>query len=228
MELPSVAFEDEQGFRLVNSKYPPISLFDDVADPRSFDRLFAIQALTNPRIQNEVGNLNLITREEIPFGINGCSYAVAPFTHVNPDGSRFSDGSYGMLYMADTLETAIKEVSYHQHNYWKNIEGLKYDRFVMRGLSCSFDIGAGHDATMLPKTDPIYDPDSYAASRALGGVLKEVKSEALYYHSVRNENARCWGLFTPKGVRRIIQTAHHEFTWNQGQFSYIGTISAGL
>src|SRR5258705_221801 len=85
----------DQAYRLVNSKFPPIALFDDVADADEFELLFEIQALTNPRLKNEVGQLELIARSEIPFGIAGCSYAIAPFTHVNPAGSRFSDGSFG-------------------------------------------------------------------------------------------------------------------------------------
>lgn len=83
--LATAAGEPLQAYRLVNSKFPPIHLFDDVADAEDFDALYQLQALTNPRLQNEVGRLELIAREEIPFGIPGCSYATAPFTHVNPE-----------------------------------------------------------------------------------------------------------------------------------------------
>jgi hypothetical protein len=100
-ELPVLPSEEIKSYRLINSKFPPISLFDDVADASEFESLYALQALTNPRLKNEVGDLQLIPRTEIPFGIHGCSYATAPFTHVNPDGSRFSDGSFGVLYVAD-------------------------------------------------------------------------------------------------------------------------------
>lgn len=56
----------------------PISVFDDVAYADEFEALYALQALTNPRLQNEAGNLNFIPTDEIPFGIPGCFYAVAP------------------------------------------------------------------------------------------------------------------------------------------------------
>ena len=95
--------------------------------------LYQLQALTNPRIQTEVGNLSLIRLSEIPFGIPGCSYATSPFTHVNPQGSRFSDGQFGMLYLADTVNTAITEVSFHQQRYWSGVHGLDYERLVFRG-----------------------------------------------------------------------------------------------
>ncbi len=104
-QLPTFAGETLQAYRLVNSKFPPIAMFDDVADADEFEVLYEIQALTNPRLKNEVVQLELIARSEIPFGIAGCSYATAPFTHVNPAGSRFSDGSFGVLYLADTVDT---------------------------------------------------------------------------------------------------------------------------
>jgi hypothetical protein len=97
--------ENLQAYRLVNSKFPPIALFDDVADAADFEAIYQLQAMTNPRLQNELGRLELIPRDQIPFGIPGCSYATAPFTHVNPAGSRFSNGSFGVLYLADKMDT---------------------------------------------------------------------------------------------------------------------------
>ncbi|BBC42095.1 hypothetical protein PDPE_1-02936 [Photobacterium damselae subsp. piscicida] len=76
-----------KGHRLINTKYPPIALFDDVASPEEFEMLYAIQALTNPRLRDEVGDICLIDPAEIPFNcLRGRSYAVAPFTHINPKG----------------------------------------------------------------------------------------------------------------------------------------------
>lgn len=212
-ELPAIALETKECFRLVNTKFPPISLFDDVADPADFDALFALQALTNPRLQNEVGNLNMVAREEMPFGIRGCSYAVAPFTHVNPDGSRFSAGDFGVLYLADTADTAIKEVRHHQQLYWTAVEGLKYDRMLFRVLLCAFNARALYDATTITLDQPIYNATDYSASRILGSQLREQGYTGIQYHSVRNAGAKCWGLFTPKVVTDIIPSALVEFVW---------------
>jgi hypothetical protein len=211
--LPRLEEAELTGYRLINSKYPPINLFDDVATEEEFDVAYALQALVNPRIQTEIGNLSLLSRDEIPFGIDGCSYATAPFTHVNPGGSRFSDGSYGMLYLADTPETAVAEVSYHQQTYWRNIPELKFDRFVFRELVAKFDTVGMVDATKVYEDDAIYDQESYTASHALGKALKEVSTVGLQFRSVRNSGATCWGLFTPKHVKRVIQTSHYEMIW---------------
>ncbi|MCP1496662.1 hypothetical protein J2Y86_001369 [Pseudomonas migulae] len=223
-ELVELAGEPLQAYRLVNSKFPPVALFDDVADADEFEVLYQIQELTNPRLKNEVGRLELIPRSDIPFGIPGCSYATAPFTHVNPAGSRFSDGRFGVLYLADTLETALAEVKHHQSLYWSNVPDLNYERFVFRGLSCSFVDAGMKDATSIAMTDPVYDPDDYTHSRRLGKLVKEAGCPGLRYNSVRMHGSHCWALMTPKPVLSVIQAAHYEMIWN-GQVTSVSQIS---
>jgi hypothetical protein len=216
-----------KSYRLVNSKFPPIALFDDVASADEFDILHQIQALTNPRLQNELGSLNLIARSEIPFGITGCSYATAPFTHMNPDGSRFGDGSFGVLYLADTMETALAEVLHHQQSYWSKVHGLNYERFVFRGLVCQFDEDGVLDATVLPLSHPIYAPDDYTVSRSLGLNVKKANAPGLRYHSVRSQGNTCWALTTPRHVASIVQTSHYEMVWSN-QITSVSKLVAGV
>ncbi|MES2354893.1 MAG: RES family NAD+ phosphorylase [Pseudomonadota bacterium] len=214
------------GYRLINSKFPPIHLFDDVASSEEFEDLYAIQSLTNPRIQNEVGALNLLPLSEIPFGIPGCHYAAACFTHVNPDGSRFSNGSYGLMYIADTSETALAEVRHHQSIYWSHVPQLHYERFVFRELICSFSVTNGVDATSIPMDNPIYSPNEYSYSRLLGGEIKRAASHtALKYSSVRNGGSVCFALFTPKEVISVVQAKHYEMIWDQSKISSVNIIS---
>lgn len=223
--LPRITLRDQTGYRLINSKYPPVSLFDDVADEHEFNALYTLQALTNPRLQDQDAVLNGLKKGEIPFGIVGCSYAVAPFTHVNPDGSRFSDGSFGVLYIADTLETALAEVAYHQQHYWQRVPGLKFERLVLRGLQVNFFARVARDATVLPPDHAVYDPENYRVSQTLGAMLKNAECAALRYRSVRRRGAVCWGLFTPAGVTGVRQCAHYEMMWDGQAITSIGKIT---
>ncbi|HEX8593676.1 MAG TPA: RES family NAD+ phosphorylase [Pseudomonas sp.] len=223
-QLEQLTGEQVQAYRLVNSKFPPIDLFDDVASAQEFEALYQIQALTNPRLLNQTGRLELIPLAEIPFGITGCSYATAPFTHINPSGSRFSDGSYGVLYLADTMDTALAEVQHHQNRYWSNVQNLSYERFVFRGLSCTFNDGNMLDASFIPMTDSLYDPDDYRDARRLGREIRETGSNGLRYRSVRAHEQHCWALMKPRPVLSIIQTAHYEMVWN-GQITSVSQIS---
>ena len=202
------------GNRLVNSKFPPIAIFDDVASAEEFEALFAIQELTNPRILNEVGRLDLIPRDEIPFGITGCAYATAPFTHINPTGSRFSSGEFGVLYVADNEQTALLEVKHQQNMYWSQVDGMNYERFVFRALQCVFNDAGMMNASAVPYSDPMYDSDDYSASHGLGHALKKAGKPGLQYNSVRSQGSLCWALFTPLPVHSIVQTSHYEMIWN--------------
>jgi hypothetical protein len=226
-ESEIIQLNDVHGYRLINSKYPPIDLFDDVASEAEFAAIFEIQSITNPRLRAQAGNLSLLPTDQIPFGIRGCSYAVGAFTHVNPSGSRFSDGTYGVMYIADDVKTALAEVSYHQNKYFQNVVGLKFERFVFRLLSCKFDADTCSDLTGKPLTDPIYHPDSYSESQAVGRRLRSDGIEAVQYHSVRNKSgdAMCWGLFTPKNVTEVLQSAHYEMVWDSSSITAIAKLS---
>ena len=100
-------------YRLIPSRYPTVGLYDAIADPADLDAVFAIEALTNPRIRDELGQLQLVPPTERVSGA-GSTMIMAAFTHLNPDGSRFSDGSFGVYYAGDTVETSIAEVGHHR------------------------------------------------------------------------------------------------------------------
>lgn len=224
IEGQKLRIDAQEGNRLIPSKFPPISLFEDVADEQEFEALYELQALTNPRLLNEAGNLNLLPRSDIPFGIRGCSVAVAPFTHINPEGSRFSDGSFGVLYLAQDMETALAEVRFHQSAYWAGVEGLNYDRLVLRGFKGTFGPSELHDTRDLGQTHPVHSPENYAHAREMGVQLRESDVEGVAYLSARNPGATCWGLFSPRNVTAMVQTMHYELIWNGSEISSVNRI----
>ena len=208
------SFDKQECYRLINSKFPPINLFDDIADADEFAALYEIQKITNPRIKNNVGDLNLLPHKEIPYDIPGCGWAIAPFTHIRPEGSRFSSGEYGIYYSAENIETAIKETIHHQSQYFKKVSGLKYDRIVMRTLYATFSAELVNIADPRVDDQGWYDKDSYKTSQQLGEKVKKECSQGIWYGSVRNKYANCYALFTPKCINRIVQGAYYEYIWD--------------
>lgn len=212
--IPQLNFIDEVAYRLIPSKYPPKSLFDDVASHDEFEILFAIQELTNPRIRNELGNLNRVPAEQRPYGIRGCNYALGPFVHLNPVGSRFSNGDFGVYYAAEDTQTAIAETRYHQQLYFSGVKGLKFDRLTMRCLKTQFTARL-HDIRGEAFRDrDWYLRDNYSSGQQLGLALKRENEDGLVYHSVRLENKTCYALFSPILIKDVIQTAHYEYIWD--------------
>ena len=220
MSLPETReFKEQIGYRLMPSKFPPIALFEDVASHEDFEILFAIQAMTNPRLRQEIGNLNCVPPEERPYGIRGCSYALGPFVHLNPAGSRFSRGQFGVYYAAVDTQTAIAETRYHQENYFSSIEGLKYDRLSMRCLKTIFSANLHDISSAQYRSTDWYHPTDYTHSQQLGDQLKASGSLGIVYDSVRNPGNLCFGLFTPKIIADVIQAAHYRYIWDGKKIS---------
>lgn len=212
--IPQTNFFNQTAYRLIPSKYPPTSLFDDVANHDDFEILFAIQELTNPRIRNELGNLNRVPAQERPYGIRGCNYALGPFVHLNPSGSRFSNGDFGVYYAAEDVQTAVAETRYHQQHYFSGVIGLKFDRLTMRCLKTQFTASLRDIRGDLFKDEPWYDKDDYSAGQQLGASIKANKDIGVVYSSVRSESKTCYALFTPNVIKDVIQTTHYEYIWD--------------
>lgn len=115
VDVPASTVKWSEYYRLINSAYPPIDLFEDIADPADWMLLGAAESRSNARIAETIGNIDLIPLERRVGGA-GSSYVMAPFTHVSEDrAGRFHDGTYGAFYAADSFETALFE-TIHRHN----------------------------------------------------------------------------------------------------------------
>jgi len=95
MKLPVASIEWKPCRRIVPSRFPPIQLFERVADPDDLEAVFELESLTNSRLRDEVGDIRLVPPEDRISG-PGTAVIMAAFTHLNPDGSRFTDGTYGV------------------------------------------------------------------------------------------------------------------------------------
>ncbi len=156
--------------RVVPSRFPPIALFERVADPADYDSVYAIEALTNSRLRDEVGDLTLVPAHDRVSG-PGSSWVMAPFTHISGPGGRFSTASFGAYYCARTLETAIAETRYHRERFLRAThEGAL--ELSMRVIHATLDASL-HDLRGLGADHPaLVSPDDYGESQALAGRLR--------------------------------------------------------
>ena len=199
-------------YRLIPSRYPTVGLYDRIADPADLEVVFAIEALTNPRIRDEIGQLQLVPPEERVSGA-GSTAIMAAFTHLNPEGSRFSDGSYGVYYAAQALETAIAEVSHHRAVFLSRTSEPAID-VDMRVILAHLDAPL-HDLRALGKrANALLDPDRYAAPQALGRQLRGAGSWGVQFPSVRHGGGFCVGVFRPKALRNAKSGAHIALHWD--------------
>jgi hypothetical protein len=201
----------------VPTRHPTIYLFDRVADAEDFDALYALEAMTNERVRDELGQVELVPREERLFG-PGSGPIMAAFTHLNPLGSRFSDGSFGVFYAARDRATAVSETGYHHGRF---LAATKEPAMHLPMRLYHVDIDARlHDLRPAGAADAaVFDTQRYDQSRALGIGLRADGSAGVVWRSVRHARGQCVGLFSPKGAANCVHAAYLLYAWDGARFS---------
>tara|TARA_R110000772_G_C13306656_1_gene439434 strand:+ start:6499 stop:6837 length:339 start_codon:yes stop_codon:yes gene_type:complete len=93
-------------YRLIPSRFPTITIFENLLDPAELELAYALEALTNDRLRDLAGDIAYVPPDERMVG-PGSSVVMAAFTHAG-NQSRFSDGGYGVFYAGLTMETSIQ------------------------------------------------------------------------------------------------------------------------
>lgn len=200
--------------RIVSSRYPPIDLFERVSsDPAVWEALIAAEQKVNPRVRDVTGEIRLVAPEERVSGA-GASWVMASFTHLNPKGSRFSDGSYGVYYAARELATAIRETAYHFGRFAadSNDEARYENMRVLVGRIANRFVDVAR--LPAPRRTAVLDPDSYDVSRRLGAELRAAGTNGLVYPSVRHPGGHCVAALRPKAVGNPRQGQHLRYHWD--------------
>jgi hypothetical protein len=198
-----------QAYRIVPSRFPPIGVFDRIANPADMDAVLQVEAMTNPRLREEMGTLSMVPPERRISG-QGTTPVMAAFTHLNPLGSRFSDGSWGVFYAGHSVTTAVEETVFHHQQFLAATAEPATDT-EMRCYRTSI-IGRLHD--LRGGWPAEHDPDSYAASRALAKRLRDDGSNGIVFDSVRHAGGECVAVFYPDLVAPCIQSEHLIYRWD--------------
>lgn len=205
-----------QACRIVPTRHPAVFLYDRVADAADFDALYALEAMTNERLRDELGQIERVPPADRVFG-PGSGPVMAAFTHVNPLGSRFSDGSYGVFYAAHQRATATAETAYH-HARFLAATGEGPMHLPMRLYSVAVDARL-HD--LRRGFDAAHHPADYGPARALGARLRAAGSGGVAYRSVRHAGGECVGLFRPRGASACLHAAYLLYAWDGTRFTDI-------
>jgi hypothetical protein len=212
-QVPRSKIQWRRAVRIIRSLYPPIDLFEDIADPADWPMLISAEMKTNPRLMETIGNIALVPLSRRVAG-PGASYLMAPFTHISTDRpSRFSDGSYGVLYVGKTFETALFETMHHHARFMAATAQPPGWTSQFRELVLDVDASL-HDIRGLERSDPVLAADDYTASQALGFDLRALGSDGIVYPSVRQPGGECTGLFYPDRVSLPTQGRHLDYHWD--------------
>ena len=200
--------------RIVRHLYPPIPLFEDIADPADWELLVSAAQKTDSQLAATIGAIDLVPPARRVFG-EGATFLMAPFTHVSPDRpSRFTRGRYGVLYVARDFQTAVLETMYHHARFMARTN--EEPGWTGQFLELILDVRAVlHDLRGgSPAVAPALDPVDYAPAQDLGEILRDHGSEGALYPSLRDPQGECVGLFYPDLASIPVQGRKLAYRWD--------------
>ena len=155
------------GWRIVPSRFPPVGVFDAIADPADIDALHEVESMTNPRMREELGAIELVPSRRRVSG-PGTTPIMAAFTHLNPEGSRFTPGWYGVYYCAREQQTAVLETVFHRERFLRSTA----ERACVLDMRCYIGEIDSRLHDIRGAYPELHDPDSYIASQRFAVELR--------------------------------------------------------
>lgn len=212
MSAPVSTIDWRPCYRIIASRFPPISLFETVADPDDLEAIYQIEAMTNDRLRDEAGELSLVAPEDRVSG-PGTSPIMAAFTHLDPAGNRFTDGRYGVFYAGESLATAVAETRHHRARFMAATREPAQE-LDMRVYAVDLRADLHDIRDMRGSHGELYHPASYAASQAFAAGLRAEGSDGIVYQSVRLEGGECVAVFRPRLLSHCRQERHLCYVWD--------------
>jgi len=203
-------------FRVIPSKHPPINFFERIVAPEQMEAAWYLEGLTNDRLRDETGDITLVADQDRVSG-TGASIVMAPFTHIGYQ-SRFSDGSFGVYYGANSLETAVRETAFHRARFLA----------ATQEAAGEIDMRAYVGKPKQPLKDIrgsafkfLHHPSDYAKSQIFGKARREKGDWGLVYRSVRHEGGECIAAFKPKAVSVPVPGAALAYVWDGDRITHV-------
>jgi hypothetical protein len=209
----------DEAYRIIFSRYPVVGIFDDISAPDDLEAIFELEARTNQRIRDEVGEIALVRPADRIAG-PGTTPVMAAFTHTRP--SRFSDGTFGVYYAARERDTAIAETIHHVELLYRQSNEASAD-IDMRAYAARIN-GSFDDLRSVPPTDPRLDAASYAASQPYAKALYDANDgDGVVYGSVRDPSqGDCVACFRPRVVSACRTHSYLTYRWDGVRKKIVG------
>jgi hypothetical protein len=200
-------------YRIINSCYPPCDVWEDIiSDSDDWQLAFELEKMSNPRVRHELGDLSLIPPERVITGSNSW-WVISAFTHINPEGDRFTDGTYGAYYAANNFLTSLKEKAYGLTKKFMSATSEPIIDITCRTLVGKIDKEL-HDIRCKDNWRTCYHEKDYSHSQRLASELRRNQSNGIVYKSIRDAEGECFAAFWPDVVTIPSQERHVVLHWD--------------
>ena len=196
-------------YRLIPSRYPPISAFESVSSAEDLEAVMELEGWTNDRLVLE--RVARLKKAEWVYGTPNASVIMASFLHGGPAGQRFTSSDLNGWYASLARPTAIAEVAHHLRREAVNMRvpslTIQYRSYTARLVGTYQDIRG-----MAASRPELYRPDDYSASQGFGETIRASGGDGIMYDSVRHVGGTNLVALRPKNVREVVMGRHYEIT----------------
>jgi hypothetical protein len=167
--------------------------------------------------QHRAGDRRIVASDDDYVGAHR-EYVLAPFAYRS--ATRFSDGTFGVLYASESQETSLREAAYWAQALYSDSKAPPQEvRRQYLTLRLVADPLADIRRFVSLEVDPlVYDRSSYAVSQRLGGELRSMYP-GLLYDSVRHDGGTNAGAFVPRIISDVRLEYEIGLVWNGSRFS---------
>ncbi|WP_291834056.1 RES family NAD+ phosphorylase [Brevundimonas sp.] len=201
----SVVDVDQTFVALIPSRFPAIALYERIANDRH-DEVAEIESLTNPRLRERARVLNNATVVDVDSAVLQ-NWNHAPFTYLNPEGTRFFDHRIAALEMFDDLQTALA-VSVQRRQTFLRQTNERPMGLDMRVLTRSVR-GRFADCTAWDPEMPL-DERRRQGTRLLG----QPNVDGLLFTPRERPSATAISVLRGETLGRAVQGEHFRFVWD--------------
>ena len=196
---------DWDAWRIIPSRNPPIDLYRRIAPVEDWSSIIKVELLTNPRVREMREGLGLVRPEDMSGGATQ-NWILAPFTYLNPEGTRFSDGTYGTCFLSEMFGAALSESIRLREKFLRST-AQSSTRLDMRVIKTTVK-GMFDDATMLSASENDVAHKKFWKERQRDGC------DGVYFHLNSRSNCCCVEAFRPRFLTKATQERHLTYTWD--------------
>ncbi|WP_188020373.1 RES family NAD+ phosphorylase [Deferribacter autotrophicus] len=195
-DIPVISINWKESFRIIPTLFPERTLFDFAESEEELEYIYYIESLTNDRIREELGNLEIVPKNEWVYG-EGTTPIMAAFTH--PKAARFNTDFFGVYYASKELTTAIRETVYHREKFYTQ-NSAPPGAYHMRVYSVPVKGNNFYDIRNKNLFSEYYHESNYTKLQQLGIKAKKENRDGIVYKSVRYTKGTNIAVLRPKAT----------------------------
>lgn len=219
--MPSVAAENaplvhwsESAYRLIPSRFPPVSVYDGLVAVDRQEEIVAVENLTNPRLRSlerfqQAGSPGPCAHPKLQ------NWNLAPFAYGHPDGSTFFGEERPCLELALEQQTALA-VSVARRAGFMEATNEAPIGLDMRMLCTPID-GVFWD---LRDAAISWSGLDRAKRYELGAKMPN-GAQGILFRPVERPTGTCLAIVTGDVLQRSQQTVHFRFVWDGRRISQV-------